>query len=131
MPDRRGKSANAVLADSVRIAAVDTCKSTYSAPFPNTSRPMMESRVWSGLSVGRRWDASTAIPRKSAPRITATQVKVIAALRDSGFRNAWMPFEIASTPLNATAPDEKARSSKKDEAPVSTAFAPVKCSNAL
>ena len=48
------------------------------------------------------------------PRITATQVRVMAALRDSGFRNAWMPFEIASTPLSATAPDENRASSKND-----------------
>ena len=61
-------------------------------------------------------EASTAIPRNSVPRITATQVKVMAAFRDSGFRNAWMPFEIASTPLSATAPDENARSSKKADA---------------
>ncbi len=82
---------------------------------------MIERSVWSGLSVGRRCEASTAIPRKRVPRITATQTKVMAAFRDSGFRNAWMPFEIASTPLSATAPDENARSSKKADAPVSIA----------
>ncbi len=92
---------------------------------------MIESSVWSGLNVGRRCDASTAMPRNSVPRITATQVRVIAAFRDSGLRNAWMPFEIASTPLNATAPDENARNNRKKEAPVSSACAPVKCSRAL
>ena len=66
------------------------------------------------------------MPRNSLPRIVATAVKVIAALRDSGFRNAWIPFEIASTPLSATAPDENARSNRNDETPASTVCPPVK-----
>jgi hypothetical protein len=37
---------------------------------------------------------------------------------------------MASTPLNATAPDENARNNKNTDAPVNTAFAPVKCANA-
>ena len=37
MPARRGKSANAVFADSVRIIAVDACKSQYSGPVPKTA----------------------------------------------------------------------------------------------
>ena len=79
---------------------------------------MIDRIVWSGLSVGRSRTASTAMPRNSPPRIVATHVSVIAALRDSGLRNAWIPFEIASTPLSATAPDENARSSKNTDAPV-------------
>ena len=70
------------------------------------------------------------MPRNNPPRIVATHVSVIAALRDSGLRNAWIPFEIASTPLNATAPEENARRSRNADAPVSTAFDPVKCANA-
>ena len=66
------------------------------------------------------------MPRNNVPRIVATAVSVIAALRDSGFRNACTPFEIASTPLNATAPDENARSSRNDDAPASTVCPPVK-----
>ena len=34
----------------------------------------------------------------------------VAAFFDSGFRNAGTPSAIASTPVSATAPDEKARS---------------------
>ena len=34
--------------------------------------------------------------------------RVIEALRDSGLRKAGTPLEIASTPDNATAPDENA-----------------------
>ena len=58
--------------------------------------------------------------------MVATHISVIAALRDSGLRKAWMPFEIASTPLRATAPDENARMSRNVETPPSTAVAPVK-----
>ena len=36
---------------------------------------------------------------------------VIAAFRGSGLRNAGTPFDTASTPESATAPDENARSS--------------------
>ena len=34
-------------------------------------------------------------------------ISVVAAFFDSGRRNAGTPFEIASTPVSATAPDEK------------------------
>ena len=34
-------------------------------------------------------------------------MSVLAAFFDSGRRNAGTPFEIASTPVSATAPDEK------------------------
>ena len=39
--------------------------------------------------------------------------RVVAALRLFGFWNAGTPFEIASTPVRAAQPDEKARSSRK------------------
>ena len=42
---------------------------------------------------------------------------MIAAFCDSGLRNAGTPFEIASTPVSATAPDENARSSRNDVTP--------------
>lgn len=45
--------------------------------------------------------------------------KVVAALRDFGRRNMGTPFEIASTPVRAAQPEEKARMSKK--APASPA----------
>ncbi len=43
----------------------------------------------------------------SVPRINPIQTSVVAAFFDSGRRNAGTPFEIASTPVSATAPDEK------------------------
>ena len=44
-------------------------------------------------------------------------MSVMAALRDSGLRKAWIPLEMASTPDNATAPDENARSKRKAVTP--------------
>ncbi|MFZ2546388.1 MAG: hypothetical protein WAX12_00225 [Candidatus Microthrix subdominans] len=73
----------------------------------------MDSSVSSGVIVGcRRW-ANSAVPKNPTPRMTPIQVSVVAALRDSGFLNAGTPLEIASTPVNATAPDENARSNRK------------------
>ena len=43
----------------------------------------------------------------SVPRMTPIQTRVAAAFFDSGRRNAGTPLEIASTPVSATAPDEK------------------------
>ena len=39
--------------------------------------------------------------------MNAMTISVLAAFFDSGRRNAGTPFEIASTPVSATAPDEK------------------------
>ena len=41
------------------------------------------------------------------PRMTPIQTNVFAAFFDSGRRNAGTPFEMASTPVSATAPEEK------------------------
>ncbi len=49
------------------------------------------------------------MPRKRVPRIVAIAVRVVAAFFDSGRLKAGTPFEIASTPDRATAPDEKPR----------------------
>ena len=42
----------------------------------------------------------------------AIQPMVIDALRDSGGLKAGTPFEIASTPVSAVQPEEKARSTR-------------------
>ena len=41
---------------------------------------------------------------KSVPRVTAIHVRVVAALRASGFLKAGTPLEIASTPVIAEQP---------------------------
>ena len=76
------------------------------------------------IRVGRSWSASTAMPANSEPRMNAVRIRVIAAFRDSGLRNACTPFEIASTPLNATAPDENARINRKNVTPPSIVSPP-------
>ncbi len=43
----------------------------------------------------------------SVPRMMPIHTNVAAAFFDSGRRNAGTPLEIASTPVSATAPDEK------------------------
>ena len=52
------------------------------------------------------------MPTKNVPRTTAIHPSVIAAFRDSGARNAGIPLEIASVPVIATQPPEKARSTR-------------------
>src|SRR5262249_14329728 len=56
-----------------------------------------------------RRSARTVKPMKNEPRIAAIHPSVMAALRDSGVRNAGMPFEIASVPVIAVHPEENAR----------------------
>jgi hypothetical protein len=53
------------------------------------------------------------------PRRIAIHVSVVAALRDSGFLKAGIPFEIASTPVSAEQPEAKARK-KRNTLTVST-----------
>src|SRR3990172_12656381 len=50
--------------------------------------------------------------RNSVPRIADIQINVIPALRLRGSLKAGIPLEIASTPVNAVVPFEKACSSK-------------------
>ena len=77
------------------------------------ARPICAITVRSWLGYGWRWWASTETPKNSEPRSTPIQTSVVAAFFDSGRRNAGTPFEIASTPVSATAPDEKPFSSRK------------------
>jgi hypothetical protein len=55
-------------------------------------------------------EASTDTPKKHDPRMPPMIAMVTAAFFDSGLRNAGTPFDTASTPESATAPDENARS---------------------
>ena len=52
---------------------------------------------------------SRLMPTNRIANSTAAQVRVVRALRHSGTLNAGTPSETASTPVSATAPDEKAR----------------------
>ena len=47
------------------------------------------------------------MPTNSVPRMIAIHIKVVAAFFADGLRNAGTPSAMASTPVSATAPDEK------------------------
>ncbi len=89
------------------MAAVANWRITYTGPSPNTALPSCESTVSSWLGYGWSRLASSAVPKNSVPRIVPIATSVVAAFFDSGRRNAGTPLLIASTPVNATAPDEK------------------------
>ena len=91
----------------MRMAAVANCRMTYITPLWNTARPNCENTVSSWLGYGRRWWASTDTPKNSDPRMSPIHTSVVAAFLDSGRRKAGTPLEMASTPVRATAPDEK------------------------
>ena len=57
--------------------------------------------------------ARNETPRKSVIAISAIAVRVRAAFRACGGRNALTPFEIASTPVNAADPDANALRTRK------------------
>ena len=80
---------------------------------PNTCLPISANTVIFSLGYGSRWCASTDTPTNNEPRMIAIQVSVVAAFFGSGRLNAGTPFEIASTPVSATAPDEKPFNNKK------------------
>ena len=68
---------------------------------------------WNGFDViGHR---QHGVPMKSVPRITTIQVRVVAALRASGFLKAGMPLEMASVPVIAAQPAANDRRIKKSE----------------
>src|SRR5438045_6797734 len=46
---------------------------------------------------------------KKTARMPAIHIRVVEAMRDSGFLNAGMPLEMASTPVSAAQPDANAR----------------------
>ena len=108
--DRRGKSAYAVFAARVEDSRGRELEEPEHEVVAEYLLPICANTVTTLLGYGRRWWARTDTPRKSVPRIVAIQVSVMAAFLDSFRWNAGTPLEIASTPVSATAPDEKPRS---------------------
>src|SRR5262245_66108550 len=76
-------------------------------------RASWEITVPSSEGVAPMWTASQVIPRKRVPRITDMTIRVRPAFRLRGSLKAVMPFEIASTPVRAVVPLEKAWRSRK------------------
>ncbi|CAB4913548.1 unannotated protein [freshwater metagenome] len=89
---------------------VKICITQYMNPVPPyTWRVTCESSVSSWLGTGcSRW-ARTEMPRKSAPRMEAIHTSVLLAFFEAGSLKAPTPFEMASMPDSATAPDAKPR----------------------
>src|SRR6266545_6609484 len=81
------------------------------------------SEMTETLSLGRAcmWTARYETPRKREIAIPPITSSVRAAFFPCGGRKAPTPFEIASTPVRAAAPDEKARRRTR----IPTAPAPV------
>src|SRR4029450_6859047 len=63
------------------------------------------------------------MPKNIVIAMTPMMAKVSAALVACGRRNAGTPFEIASTPVSAGAPEEKALSTAKSPMAVATVAA--------
>jgi len=93
----------------MRIVAVAAWSTTYRTPSPKTARPRIDRIVSFSLSVGCSFWARTEIPKKKDPRMATMVISVREAFLDSGRRKAGTALEMASTPVRATAPDEKAR----------------------
>src|SRR6266496_922026 len=90
-------------------------------PEEKTARAICETTEAEELGLACRWTARYETPTKSVIAIVPSTASVVAALRPCGRRNAFTPFAIASTPVRAVEPDEKARSRTKSVmAPVPT-----------
>src|SRR5207249_9631407 len=105
--DRRGKSAKEVFAVSTSIRAVAICSTNQSGPGPNTVLPICEITV-SVAGTTPRLVARNDVPRNIEPMSMLIQMRVVLALRHSGFLKAGTPLEIASVPVKAVQPWAKA-----------------------
>src|SRR4029077_9068053 len=78
-------------------------------PAGNTARAICETTESVELGIACRWTARYETPRKSEIAITPRMASVWDAFLPCGRLNALTPFAIASTPVSAVDPDEKAR----------------------
>ena len=112
--DRLGNPLYAVFAASTRIAAVANCRSTNSGPVAEHLQAELRDHRAVVARVRLRAGARAPRCRRTACRAARPSTRA-SPPRSSppGRRNAGTPFEIASTPVSATAPDEKPFSSRK------------------
>src|SRR5436853_4547663 len=82
-------------------------------PDGKTARAIWETTE--SVALGLAWTSTARYetPRNIAFAIAPSTPNVFAAFSPCGCRKAFTPFAIASTPVNAVEPDEKARSSTK------------------
>ena len=78
-------------------------------PAGNTARAICETTESVELGSACRWTARYETPRKSEIAMTPRIASVCAAFLPCGRLNALTPFAIASTPVSAVDPEEKAR----------------------
>ena len=71
-----------------------------------------------GSAAACTWEisASAVMPANMATAMPPSSARVVAAFLLLGFLNAGTPLLIASTPVSAVQPEEKARSSRKTSA---------------
>ncbi len=109
-----------MFAARIKIAEVKNC--TMRNPTdssPKTAIPSCAGTEISSLAITPGvWVVSHEIPRNNVMEMMPMTARVVAALRACGRRNAGTPLEMASTPVSAVAPDEKAfRSANTPTAP--------------
>ena len=79
---------------------------------PKTWRPSLETIVSSLLGTRPYLLTRKVMPRNREPRINAITVNVVRALTASGGLKAGTPSDMASVPVRAVEPEEKARSTR-------------------
>jgi hypothetical protein len=86
-----------------------------SVPLPKAARPNWEMTVSWVFSSGTmpNWWLRKVMPRNIVMSRTAIAMRVFPALSDSGGLKAGMPLLMASTPVRAAQPLEKARRMRK------------------
>ena len=120
--ERRGKSAKAVLAASIRISNVVICNTHNSGVLgPNTRMPNWAITVTSGLGATPYMKPRPLTARNMLASSSPITSKVLRARWAEGERNNWTPLAIASMPVIAEQPELKARRIK-NKPKGSTAF---------
>ena len=98
----------------MRMRVVAAMVPRYSKPWPpNTVRASCEMTVSASEGMAPMGRTRKLMPRKRLPRMPDIHKRVMAAFRLRGSRKAVMPLEMASTPVRAAVPLEKARRIRK------------------
>ncbi len=109
----RGKSAKEVLAAMIKMSVVLPNRIYHITPPPHTARPSCEMTVSVQENCAPTWMLRKVIPRNMTARMELIQMRVMPAFRLCGSLKAVIPFEMASTPVSAVQPLEKARRMRK------------------
>jgi hypothetical protein len=111
---KRGKSAKLVLVAMIRITVVAAITARYKNPCPPyIVRANWEITVSASDGIASIRPARKVMLRNRLPRIAAITMRVIPAFRLRGSLKAVIPLDIASIPVRAAVPLEKACKIKK------------------